>query len=399
MAAADKAVVVAGYVRTPIGKFGGALKNVKSPHLAAIAIKALLKRTGVSPRDIDEVIFGSALQGGMGQNVSRYAALLAGLPESISAFTVNRVCSSGMQAIIEAYRELVLGDASLIIAGGVDSMSTQPLALPSEYRWGVKHFIGKSPQLLDLMVYDGLIDPTNMMLMGQEADMVAKANEISRDELDEYAYMSHMRAVKAVQEGLFKEVEPIDEVVNGERVKLDHDEGIRPDTSLEKLKALKPAFGPNGLHTAGSSSQLSDGAAALLLTTEAKAKELGLKPIARIIGYAWHMVEPWRFTEAPSYVIEKLLRKLNLKVSDVDYFEVNEAFAVVNVLAHRRLGIPYEKMNIFGGAIAIGHPLGASGARIVTTLITGLKHVGGRIGIAALCHGTGGATALALELT
>ena len=390
-------VVIVGYVRTPIGKFGGSLKNVKSPHLAAESIKALLRRTKVDPGMIDEVIFGSTLQGGMGQNISRYAALLAGLPNSVSAYTVNRVCSSGMQAIIDAYRELVLGDASLVIAGGVDSMSTQPIALPSEYRWGVKHFIIRTVQPIDLMVYDGLVDPATMMVMGQEADLVAKENELTRDELDEYAYMSHMRAVKATEGKLFKEIEPIDTTIEGERVRLDHDEGIRPDTSLEKLKALKPAFTPNGLHTAGNSSQLSDGAAALLLTTMDKAKEMGLRPIAKILGYAWYMIEPRRFTEAPTYVIDKVLRKLNLSINSVDYFEVNEAFAVVNVLVNKRLGIPYDKMNIFGGAIAIGHPLGASGARIVTTLLTGLEHLGGRIGVAALCHGTGGATAVVVE--
>ncbi len=390
-------VVIVGYVRTPIGKFGGSLKNVKSPHLAAESIKALLRRTKVDPGMIDEVIFGSTLQGGMGQNISRYAALLAGLPNSVSAYTVNRVCSSGMQAIIDAYRELVLGDASLVIAGGVDSMSTQPIALPSEYRWGVKHFIIRTVQPIDLMVYDGLVDPATMMVMGQEADLVARENELTRDELDEYAYMSHMRAVKATEGKLFKEIEPIDTTIEGERVRLDHDEGIRPDTSLEKLKALKPAFTPNGLHTAGNSSQLSDGAAALLLTTMDKAKEMGLRPIAKILGYAWYMIEPRRFTEAPTYVIDKVLRKLNLSINSVDYFEVNEAFAVVNVLVNKRLGIPYDKMNIFGGAIAIGHPLGASGARIVTTLLTGLEHLGGRIGVAALCHGTGGATAVVVE--
>ncbi|WP_291765976.1 thiolase family protein [Caldivirga sp. UBA161] len=390
-------VVIVGYVRTPIGKFGGSLKSVKSPHLAAESIRALLRRTKVDSSMIDEVIFGSTLQGGMGQNISRYAALLAGLPNSVSAYTVNRVCSSGMQAIIDAYRELVLGDASLVIAGGVDSMSTQPIALPSEYRWGVKHFIVKTIQPIDLMVYDGLMDPATMMVMGQEADLVAKENELTRDELDNYAYMSHMRAVKATEGKLFKEIEPIDTTIEGERIKLDHDEGIRPDTSLEKLKALKPAFTPNGFHTAGNSSQLSDGAAALLLTTMDKAKEMGLRPVAKILGYAWYMIEPRRFTEAPTYVIDKVLRKLNLSINSIDYFEVNEAFAVVNVLVNKRLGVPYDKMNIFGGAIAIGHPLGASGARIVTTLLTGLEYTGGRIGVAALCHGTGGATALVVE--
>ena len=391
-------VVIAGFVRTPIGKFGGAFKNVKAPYLAAEAIKALIRRVGIDGKLIDEVIFGSTLQGGMGQNLSRFAALLAGLPNSVGAFTVNRVCSSGMQAIIEAVRALKVGDVSLVIAGGAESMSTAPLAISHEVRWGIKHLINRDFRLIDLMVYDGLIDPTNMMLMGQEADKVAMEHKVTREELDRVAYESHMRAWRATENRYFRELEPVDTVINGEKVYLDRDEGIRPDTSLEKLAKLKPAFGPNGLHTAGNSSQISDGAAALLLTTKEKAKELGLKPVAKIVGYSWHAFEPWRFPEAPIYAIRKLLNKVGWSVNDVDVFEVNEAFAVVNILVHRELGIPYEKMNIFGGAIALGHPLGASGARIVTTLISALMHTGGRRGVAALCHGTGGATAIAIEM-
>ncbi|MGC9152435.1 MAG: thiolase family protein [Vulcanisaeta sp.] len=391
-------VVITGFVRTPISKFGGAFKNVKTPYLAAEAIKALINRVGIDGKLIDEVVFGSTLQGGMGQNLSRFAALLAGLPNSVSAFTVNRVCSSGMQALIEAVRALKVGDVNVVIAGGAESMSTSPLVVSHEVRWGIKHLIGRDLKFIDLMVYDGLTDPTNMMLMGQEADKVAMEHEITREELDKVAYESHMRALRATENKYFLELEPVDTVINGERVYLDRDEGIRPDTSLEKLAKLKPAFGPNGLHTAGNSSQLSDGAAALLLTTMDKAKELGLKPVAKIIGYAWHMMEPWRFPEAPIYVIRKLLSKVGWTINDVDVFEVNEAFAVVNVLVNKELGVPFDKMNIFGGAIALGHPLGASGARIVTTLISALMHVGGRRGIAALCHGTGGATAVAIEM-
>jgi len=394
----NQEIVIVGFVRTPIGKFGGAFKNVKTPYLAAETIKSLINRVGIDGKLIDEVIFGSTLQGGMGQNLSRFAALLAGLPNSVSAFTVNRVCSSGMQSIIEAVRALKVGDVNLVIAGGAESMSTSLLALNHEVRWGIKHLIGKDLKLVDLMVYDGLTDPTNMMLMGQEADKVAMEHEITREELDKIAYESHMRALRATENKYFRELEPVDTVINGERVYLDRDEGIRPDTNLEKLAKLKPAFGPNGLHTAGNSSQISDGAAALLLTTEEKAKELGLKPVAKIVGYSWHMLEPWRFPEAPIYAIRKLLDKVGWSINDVDVFEVNEAFAVVNVLVHKELGVPYEKMNIFGGAIALGHPLGASGARIVTTLISALMHTGGRRGVAALCHGTGGATAVAVEM-
>jgi acetyl-CoA acetyltransferases len=259
----NQEIVIVGFVRTPIGKFGGAFKNVKTPYLAAETIKSLINRVDIDGKLIDEVIFGSTLQGGMGQNLSRFAALLAGLPNSVSAFTVNRVCSSGMQSIIEAVRALKVGDVNLVIAGGAESMSTSPLALNHEVRWGIKHLIGKDLKLVDLMVYDGLTDPTNMMLMGQEADKVAMEHEITREELDEIAYESHMRALRATENKYFRELEPVDTVINGERVYLDRDEGIRPDTNLEKLAKLKPAFGPNGLHTAGNSSQISDGAAAL----------------------------------------------------------------------------------------------------------------------------------------
>ncbi len=391
-------IVIVGFVRTPIGKFGGAFKNVKPQQLAAICIRKLLERTGVDGKLIDEVILGCSLQGGFGQNIARQAALIAGLEPTVSAYVVNRVCSSGMQAIFEAYRQLKVGDASLIIAGGVESMSTCPLAIPHEARWGVKHCIIRKVELIDLMVYDGLTDPMTMMLMGQEADKVARGHSIPRELLDKIAYESHMRATRATEQKLFIDMEPVDEVINGERVFLDHDEGIRPDTSVEKLSKLKPVFTPEGPHTAGNSSQISDGAATLLITTLDKARELGLKPIARIVAYSWTAIETWRFVEAPIGAIRKLLDKTGWSIGDVDVFEVNEAFAVVPALVNRYLDIPYSKMNILGGAIALGHPLGATGARIVTTLIAALKACNGRRGIAALCHGTGGATAIALEL-
>ncbi len=391
-------VVIVGFVRTPIGRFGGAFRNVKPQQLAAICIRKLLDKTGVDGKLIDEVIVGCALQGGFGQNIARQAAIMAGLSPTVGAYVVNRVCSSGMQAIFEAYRQLKLGDASLIIAGGVESMSTCPLAIPHEARWGVKHCVVRKVEIIDLMVHDGLTDPFTMMLMGQEADKVAQMHNVSREDLDKIAYESHMRAARATENKLFIDMEPIDETINGERVYLDHDEGIRPDTCLEKLAKLRPVFTPEGPHTAGNSSQISDGAAMLLLTTSEKAKELGLRPVARIVTYAWTAVEPWRFVEAPIGAIRKILEKQGWTIDDVDVFEVNEAFAVVPYLVNRYLDIPYSKMNVLGGAIALGHPLGATGARIVTTLIAALKYVNGRRGIAALCHGTGGATSIALEL-
>ncbi|MGC8582152.1 MAG: thiolase family protein [Thermoproteus sp.] len=391
-------VWIVGYARTPIGKFGGALKDVKTAHLAAFAIRKALERIGLDGKLVEEVIIGSTLQGGQGQSLARQAALYAGLPVTTSAYTVNRVCSSGMQAVIDAYREIALGDADIVVAGGAESMSTAPLAFSSETRWGVKHLIGRGQQLLDLMVYDGLTDPTNGLLMGEEAEMVAKEWGITRQELDQVAYESHMRAWKATENKWFLDMEPIEDTLGGVQVKLDRDEGIRPDTNLEKLAKLKPAFRPDGVLTAGNSSQLSDGAAALVLASSDKAKELGLKPVAKILGYSWHMVEPWRFVEAPIYAVQKLVKKIGMGLDQFDYFENNEAFAVNNILFHRVLQVPYERLNVFGGAVALGHPLGASGARIITTLISVLKVKGGRRGIAALCHGTGGGTAVALEI-
>ena len=394
----NKEVVIIGYARTPIGKFGGTFKNVKPQYLAAECIKALINRVDIDIKLIDEVILGCTLQGGHGQNIARQAALIAGFPEKINAYTVNKVCSSGMQAIFNAIQELKLNEVNFVIAGGVESMSTAPLALSHEFRWGVRFSVLRKFELIDLMVIDGLIDAINWKLMGQEADEVAKLHGLKREELDWYAYQSHVRAWKATQEKLFIDMEPFDTVINNERIKLDYDEGIRPDTSIEKLSKLKPVFTPDGLLTAGNSSQLSDGAAVLLLTTMDKAKEFGFKPVAKVITYTSVSVETWRFTEAPIYAIEKLLNKCGWKIEDVDVFEVNEAFASVPILVNKYLKIPFDKMNILGGAIALGHPLGATGARIVTTLIAALKYKGGRKGVATLCHGGGGATAIAIEL-
>ncbi len=394
----DSDIVIVGFVRTPIGRFGGAFRNVKPQYLAAECIRLLLERAKVEKKLVDEVIVGSALQGGFGQNIARQAALLAGLPVSVGAYTVNRVCSSGMQAVFEAYRQLRVGDARLIVAGGVESMSTCPLAVSHEVRWGIRHCVVRKFELIDLMVHDGLLDPVTYMLMGEEADKVARLHNVPRDLLDWIAYQSHIRAWTATQRKLYIDLEPIDTKINGEKVHLEHDEGIRPDTSLEKLSKLGPVFTPEGPHTAGNSSQLSDGAAMLLLTTVKYARELGLRPVARIVGYTWVATETWKFVEAPVQVIQRLLTKLNWTVQDVDVFEVNEAFAVVPALVNKYLDIPFDKMNILGGAIALGHPLGATGARIITTLIAALKHIGGKRGIAALCHGTGGATAIAIEL-
>ena len=389
-------VYIVSAVRTPIGKFGGSLKDINPSDLGAIAIREALKRANVPPEKVDITIMGNILRAGHGQDIAKQAAVKAGIPMEVDGYCVDMVCSSGMMSVMNAAQMIKGGDADIVVAGGIESMSKAKLAVDSEVRWGIKMLFAKTLNFVDTMLMDGLTDPFNMKLMGQEADMVAKAHNISRKELDEVAYMSHKRAAEATDKGYFlKEIIPI-QLPDGRT--MTQDEGIRRDTSPEKLAALKPAFSPDGLHTAGNSSQISDGAAALVLMSEKAVKEYGVEPIARILGYSWAGIESWRFTEAPIPAIKKLLEKLNLSVDKVDFFENNEAFAVNSVLVNRYLGIPYDRLNVFGGAIALGHPIGASGARIIVTLLNVLSTMKGTLGIASLCHGTGGATAVAVEL-
>ncbi|MBW9140862.1 MAG: thiolase family protein [Candidatus Aramenus sp.] len=388
-------VYIVSAVRTPIGKFGGVFKDVPPVDLGSAAIKAAMQKVNLDPKVVDIVIMGNILRAGHGQDLARQAACKAGIPYEIDGYSVDMVCSSGMISVINASQMIKSNDADVVIAGGMESMSQAALALPSNVRWGVKFLMDKKLEFIDTMLIDGLTDPFNMFAMGREADMVAKERDISRKELDEVAFESHRRAAEATNKGHFlSEITPVE--VNGSLVT--KDEGIRADTSIEKLSKLKPAFSEGGFHTAGNSSQISDGASALILMSEKAVREYGVEPIAKVIGYSWVGIESWRFTEAPIFAVRKLLKKLNMEISDFDYFENNEAFAVNNVLAHRYLGIPYEKLNVFGGAIALGHPIGASGARIITTLINVLSKMGGTRGIASICHGTGGSTAIAIEL-
>jgi len=388
-------VYIVSAVRTPIGKFGGVFKDLSPVDLGAIAIKEALRRANIEPSKVDITIMGNILRAGHGQDLARQAAVKAGIPMEIEGYCVDMVCSSGMISVINAAQMIKSEDADIVVAGGMESMSQAMLAVKSEARWGVKMLLGKKLEFIDTMLMDGLTDPFNMKLMGQEADMVAKAHNISRRELDEVAYESHKRAAQATDKGYFlKEIVP---VKVGDK-EISQDEGIRRDTSIEKLSQLKPAFTPDGLHTAGNSSQISDGASALVLMSEKAVKEYKVEPIAKILGYSWVGIESWRFTEAPIFAVKKLLQKLNMDISQFDYFENNEAFAVNNVLYNRYLGVPYDKLNVFGGAIALGHPIGASGARIITTLINVLSTMGGERGIASICHGTGGSTAIAIEL-
>ena len=384
-------------VRTPVGRFGKSLKDEHPAELAAYAARKLVERTGVDPSIIDFVVMGHVIRAGTSMDTARQVVLRAGFPLNIDGMTVDMVCASGMAAIITAYRMIKLGEADVVLAGGTESMSYAPIMLPSSARWGIRHLIGRKAELVDAMVHDGLFDVFEGRVMGEEADLVAKKHGATRDELDWIAYESYRRAGEAWDKGYMKDyVVPYEK--NG-KVLLDYDEGVRRDTSIEKLSRIPPAFFPDGLHTAGNSSQLSDGAAVLLLMSEDKMKELGYKPKARILGYSFAGVETWRFPEAPIYAVRDLLKKTGLSVGDIDYWENNEAFAVSSWLMHHIAGIPYEKLNVHGGAIAIGHPLGMSGARITIELINVLEKHGGRRGVASICHGLGGAAALALELT
>jgi len=392
-------VYIISAVRTPIGKFLGSFSGIPAPELGAVAAREALKRAGVDPKDIDFYAFGNVIGAGVGQNPARRIALLAGVPPEIDGHTVNLVCSSGMMALIDAVRAFRAGDAKLALVGGTENMTRAPLCLPPEARTGIKHLIGRQASLIDTMVLDGLTDAWNWKIMGEEADMTAKKYGAKREELDWIAYQSHMRAAKATDEKIFeREIVPVEVKTRKGKVLITADEGIRRDTSVEKLAKLPPAFLPDGVHTAGNSSQLSDGAAALIVAPESTVNEYGLKPIARLLGYDIVGLPPEDFVEAPVPGIKRISEKLGVKPDDWDLYEVNEAFAISLWLPNHLLGIPYDRMNVHGGAIAIGHPLGASGARIVVTLINALKSHNKNRGVATLCHGTGGGTTVAVEL-
>lgn len=385
-------------VRTPIGKFGGALVDLSPAELGSQAMQAALARAGVQGGDLDLVICGNILKHGHGQLLPRQAALKAGIPESVDAYAVDMLCSSGMLAVMNADQAIRAGDADLILAGGIESMSQAGFLISHKARWGYKLLMGNQPGLKDVVLDDGLRDPMTGELMGEEADRLAHLHGVSRAELDEVAVLSQSRAARATIQGKSAaEIAPLTVGRGRKQTTLLQDEGIRADTSLESLAGLPPAFGDAGLLTAGNSSQLSDGAAMLVLASEAAVRRLGLKPLARILGSAWAAVTPWRFVEAPIPAIHKLLHKIGLGLDDFDLFENNEAFALNSVLLRRELEIAYDQLNVYGGAIALGHPVGASGARILVTLLHALQQEDRRRGIGSLCHGLGGGTALALE--
>jgi len=390
--ATTESVIVAG-VRTPMGAFMGGLASVPAPQLGATCVKALVSRTGVPADQIDEVIMGNCIAAGLGMNPARQVAIFGGLPQSVGATTLNRACASGMKAVLLADQAIRLGDSQLVIAGGMENMSRPPYLL-LKAREGYRMGHG---ELLDALIYDGLTDAFSNKHMGCFADQCAAKYGFTKQQQDDFAVRSHTRARKATEEGISAdEIVPVEITVKGKTTKVSLDEGPAKFDEA-KLRSLKPAFGPEGTVTAGNASSINDGAAALLVGSPAKCRELGLKPVARIVGGAIYSREPEWFTIAPVDAVKKLLKKVEWRISDVDLFEVNEAFAAVALTAEKELNLPAERLNIYGGAVALGHPIGCSGARIVVTLLNGLRRTGGRRGIAVLCVGGGEGIAMAVE--
>ena len=390
----DNGIYILGAARTPIGKMMGSMATIPATQLGAVAIKAAIERAAVDPQGIDEVIMGQVIQAGAGQAPARQASIAAGIPTSANATTLNKVCASGLEAINQAAHSIRAGDSSMVIAGGMESMSQGPHLLPKA-RFGYR--MGPTT-LQDSVVYDGLWSPWDDHHMGMSAEAIAERRGITREEQDECSLRSHQRAVAATNEGRFKtEIVPV-EVPGGRgaTTRVEKDEGPRPETTGEALARLQPAFTPSGTVTAGNAPGFTDGAAAVVVTGADRLD--GSKPLARIVGYASAATDPLWLFEAPELALKKLFDKTRTSVADWDLLEINEAFAAQIVANGKALGWDWERVNVNGGAIALGHPLGATGARLVVTLLHALKQRGLSRGIAGLCHGGGGAVAMAFEL-
>src|SRR5213594_571083 len=379
--------VILSACRTPIGKYLGGLAPLPAPRLGALVIREAVRRAGIEDSAVEEVIMGNVLQGGVGQAPGRQAAIHAGLPGTVPALTINKVCGSGLKAVMLAAQAIRAGDEQCIVAGGMESMSNAP-----HYVYGMRGGIkAGNSQLVDGMIHDGLWDSFSNTHMGNLAEYTAKKAGVSRDDQDRFALASHQKAVAAMEACRFKA-----ETVSVEKV--EKDEGPRADTSLEKLASLKPVFEKGGTVTAGNSPGLNDGASALVVTSLAFAKAHGVKPIATITGYATGGGEPKDLFFAPIVAVQNLMKKTGTKISDYDLIEANEAFAVQAIADGKALGWDWARVNVHGGAIALGHPIGASGARVLTTLLYALKQYGKRTGLATLCLGGGNAVALSVEM-
>ena len=388
-------VVIVSAVRTPVGKFGGALADLAAVDLGSLVIKEALKRAEIQPQLVDEVIFGNVLQAGLGQNPARQAAVKGGIPVEASAFTVNKVCGSALKCVELAAQAIIAGDADVIVAGGMESMSNAPYVTSAKARWGLR--MGDA-QLTDVMVKDGLWCAFNDYHMGITAENVAEEFGVTRQVQDQTAYGSHAKAVEAIESGAFKsEILPITiKSKKGETV-VATDEGPRKGLTLESLATLKPAFKKDGTVTAGNASSINDGAAALVIMSADKAKELGIKPLAKIVSYASAGVDPSIMGIGPVPATRKALAKANLEIKDLDLIEANEAFAAQWCAVGEQLGLDPEKINVNGGAIALGHPIGASGARILVTLLYAMQARKLKRGLATLCIGGGQGTAIIIE--
>lgn len=391
-------VYIVAAVRTPIGRFGGGLMGLSPADLGATVMKSALEIANLPPEALDLYIFGNVLGSGHGQLIPRQAAIKAGIPVSVDGYRVDMVCSSGMIAVSNAATSIRAGEAGLVLAGGIESMSQTGFFLSHRARWGYKFLMGAPEQLTDLLLHDGLTDATTTEGMGSQVDRLCLDRGVSRQALDEIAALSHQRAATATEKGWFNgEIVPVELKSKKGSTIIAQDEGIRSDSTPEGLGKLRPAFNPSGVLTAGNSSQISDGAAAILLASQKAVDQYGLKPIAKILGGAVGAGKTDRFPEFPVLAVKKLLASLNKTIEDFDLVENNEAFALNNLLFEMDLGLAREKQNVHGGAIALGHPIGASGARILVTLINALKVQDKTLGMGAICHGTGGGTAIAIE--
>lgn len=387
-------VVIVSAVRTPIGSFGGSLKDVSATRLGAAAIKGAVSKAGIKPEQIQDVLMGCVIQANLGQAPARQAAKFAGLPDSVNCTTVNKVCASGMKAISQAAQSIMLGDAAIVVAGGMENMSSVPFYADT-MRWGNKY---GNATFIDGLAKDGLTDVYDGKAMGNAAELCAKECGISREDQDKFAIESYKRSQAAWEKGLFNdEVVPVEVPQRkGDPISFSKDE--EPwNVKFDKIPSLNPAFQKDGTVTAANASTMNDGAAALVLMSKEKAAELGLKPIARILSYADAEQAPEWFTTTPSLAVPKAVAKAGLQMSDISYWELNEAFAVVGIENSKRMKLDPARVNAHGGAVSIGHPLGASGARIIVTLINVLKANNARYGAAGICNGGGGASAMVIE--
>lgn len=391
--ASNESVIVAG-VRTPMGAFMGALSSVPATQLGATCVKALVERTGVPADQVDEVIMGTCIAAGQGMNPARQVTIFGGLTPKTHALTVNEACASGMRAVMLGDQMIRLGEADVVISGGMESMSRPPYLLLKAregYRMG-------NSEVMDALMYDGLTDAYANRPMGCFADQCAAKYGFTRQQQDDFAVESHRRARQAVADKIFvDEIAPVSISVRGKTTVVSEDEGLTKFDEA-KMRGLRPAFNPDGTVTAGNASSINDGASALLLASPAACKRLNLKPTARIVGAVLHSQEPEWFTTAPIGAVKKLLEKVGWSIPEIDLFEINEAFATVSLAVGKELGLPADKVNIYGGAVPLGHPIGVSGARLLVTLMTGLKRTGGKRGVAALCVGGGEGIATAIEM-